>query len=150
MQDDWIEFEGRIEPMEWGRSVYTILRLPEEVMQALGHPRRVEGEINEHPVNLAPTTAPVIEGAYLWTGKSLLDAIGLEVGETVEVRLRPADPDAVEVPEDVAAAIRVAGASTVWEALTPGKRRAALHQVTTAKRADTRARRIERLIADLG
>ena len=32
---DWIEFEVRIEPIEWGKYVYTVLRLPAEVSKAL-------------------------------------------------------------------------------------------------------------------
>ncbi len=28
MSGDWVTFEGRVEPLTWGRSTYTILRLP--------------------------------------------------------------------------------------------------------------------------
>ncbi|WP_179380066.1 YdeI/OmpD-associated family protein [Jannaschia marina] len=143
---DWVTFEGRIEPLEWGRT-YTILRLPDDVMSALGAAKRVEGEIGDHPVNLAPARAPVIEGAFLWTGKSFLEVSGLEPGELVEVRLRPADPDHVELPDDVAAALRAAGRSADWAARTPGARRADLHRIATAKRAETRAKRIAAVIA---
>ncbi|MEM9798472.1 MAG: YdeI/OmpD-associated family protein [Pseudomonadota bacterium] len=146
---DYVTFEGRIEPLEWGRSTYTILRLPADVMAALGSTKRVEGEIADHPVNLAPAKADVIDDAFLWTGKAFLDAAGLAPGDAVEVRLRPTDPDAVDVPDDVSASLRAAGRSAAWAALTPGKKRAALHQVATAKRAETRARRIAQLIADL-
>lgn len=82
----WITFEGQIEPLEWGRATYTILRLPEEVDAALGHPKRVEGGIADHPVSLAPSRAPVIEDRFLWTGKSLLHQIGIKPGEIVEIR----------------------------------------------------------------
>lgn len=146
----WVAFEAAVEPLEWGRATYTILRLPPEVMEALGRPRRVEGEIADHPVNLAPARAPVLEDAFLWTGKALLREIGIAPGEVVEVRLRPADPDAVEVPDDVALALRAAGRLEAWDALPPGRRRAALVPVAGAKRADTRIRRIAALVASLG
>ena len=135
--------------MEWGTSVYTVLPIPAEVIAALGPTRRVEGEIADHPVNLALTKAPVIEDVFVWTGKSLLDQIGIGPGDEVEVRLRPAPDDVVEVPEDVAAAVLAAGVSEQWEALTPGKKRGALHQISTAKRAETRAKRIAKLTEDL-
>ncbi|MEJ8562768.1 DUF1905 domain-containing protein [Yoonia sp. GPGPB17] len=66
--DDYLSFEAQVEPLEWGKSVYTILRLPDDVAEVLASQgaKRVEGEINDHPVNLALTKASVIEGVFLW------------------------------------------------------------------------------------
>ncbi len=146
---DWVTFEGRIESLVWGRSTYTILRLPDPVLQALGPCRRVEGEIAEHPVNLAPTRAPVVEGMFLWTGANLLNRIGIQPGDLVEVRLRAAADDRVDLDPDVEAALRAAEALAAWEALTPGKRRGLLYQIAMAKTDTTRQKRISRLVADL-
>ena len=98
--NDYVTFEALIEPMVWGKSTYTILRIPLEIAEALGNAKRVEGEIAEHPINLAPTRAPVIEGVFLWAGQSLLDRIGLAPGEVVEVRLRPAPDDRPPPPAE--------------------------------------------------
>lgn len=149
MTDGWVTFEGRIEPMVWGRSIYTILRIPPEVVAALHPARRVMGEIAEHPVNLALTRAPVIDDVFLWTGKALLDRIGIEPGERVEIRLRPAPDDVVELDPDVEAALHSAGLSEQWESLTPGRRRGLLHQISTARTHPTRAKRIAKLLEDL-
>lgn len=146
---DWVTFEGVVEPLQWGRATYTILRLPDEVVEALGNAKRVEGEINEHWVNLAPSRAPVVEGMFLWAGSSLLDRLGIVPGEPLEVRLRPAPEDQVETPDDVALALRQADLTSVWEGLTAGKRRGMLYQITTAKTAPTRAKRIHALIQSL-
>lgn len=135
--------------MDWGRATYTILPVPTEVVQALGPTKRVEGEIAEHPVNLALSRAPVVEGVFLWTGQSLLGRIGVAPGEVVEVRLRPAPDDAVDMPDDVAGALARAALTAVWEGLTPGKRRGLLYQIATARTAPTREKRIARLVADL-
>jgi hypothetical protein len=149
---DYVEFTGRIETLEWGKAVYTILRLPDEVAErfAAEGARRVEGEMNEFPVNLAPTRAPVLEETFLWAGRSLLDRIGLAPGDTVEVRLRKAPDDEVETPDDVAAALRSAGATHLWDALTPGKRRGLLYQIGTARTQATREKRIAKLVGDIG
>jgi hypothetical protein len=149
---DYIAFTGRIERLDWGKAVYTILRLPQDISEQLAAEgaRRVEGEINEFPVNLAPTRAPVLEEAFLWTGKALLDRIGIGPGDEVEVRLRKAADFEVETPHDVAAALCAAEASHLWEALTPGKRRGLLYQIGTAKTQATRDRRIAKLIGELG
>lgn len=148
---DYVSFEARILPMTWGDKVYTIVPLPDAVVAALGSTRRVEGEFNDHPVNLAITTAPadVFDGPFLWAGKSLLHRAGLAPGETFEARLRPAPDDTVEVPADVVNALRSGGVIEAWEALSPGKRRAQLYRIETAKRAETRAKRITALVADL-
>ncbi|PWK60163.1 YdeI/OmpD-associated family protein [Roseicyclus mahoneyensis] len=148
---DYITFDAVIEPLDWGGTIYTIVRLPPEVLAALGPTRRVEGEFADHPVNLAIARAPVdvIDGAFLWSGKSLLDRTGLRPGEGFEARLRPASDDMVEVPRDVVTALRSGGALAAWERLTPGKRRGHLHRIETAKRAETRAARIAGLVRDL-
>ncbi len=146
---EWVAFQGRVEPLTWGRATYTILRLPEAAIRALGKCRRVEGEIAEHPVNLALSQAPVIEGLFLWTGQSLLDRIGIQPGEPVEVRLRPAPDDRVDVDPDIEAALRAGGVIAAWEALSPGKRRGLLYQIATAKTEPTRHKRIQRLVEDL-
>jgi hypothetical protein len=149
---EYVEFTARIETLEWGKSTYTILRLPVHVAArfAAEGAGRVEGEINEFPVNLAPTRAPVLAETFLWTGKSLLDRIGIGPGDDVEVRLRKAPDDEVETPDDIAAALRAAGASHMWDALTPGKRRGLLYKIGTAKTQATRDKRIAKLIGELG
>ena len=145
---DYLNFEGRITPMVWGDKTYTVLPLPPEIEAALKAQgaKRVEGEIAEHPVNLALSTAPVAEGTFLWAGKTLLDRIGIAPGNPVEVRLRPAPDDDVATPEDVQASLRAQDLSAAWAALSPGKRRGHLYQIETAKRAETRAKRIAALM----
>jgi hypothetical protein len=149
---DFLVFEGRVEPLVWGKAIYTILPLPSEIAKALsaGGAKRVEGEINDHPVNLALTRAPVIDGVFLWAGKSLLDRVGIAPGDMIEVRLRPAPDDRVETPQDLAAALRSSGLSQQWDTLTPGKQRGLLYQISTAKAAPTRARRIAKVLNILG
>lgn len=146
---DWIAFEARVEPLTWGRSTYTILRLPEDASRALSKTRRVEGEIADHPVNLALSRAPVVEGVFLWTGQSLLDRIGIRPGAPVEVRLRPAPDDRVDLDPDIEAALIAGRVLAAWETLTPGKRRGLLYQIATAKTDQTRLKRIQKLVEDL-
>ncbi|MEL6618175.1 MAG: YdeI/OmpD-associated family protein [Pseudomonadota bacterium] len=147
---DWIAFDARIEPMEWGKRTYTVVRLPDTVVNALPTgTKRVEAEFGSFPVNLALTRAPVIEGVFVYAGKQFLRESGIEPGEGFEARIRPADPNHVDMPEDVAAALRVAGLSAQWAALTPGQQRGKLHLVNSAKRADTRTKRITELISTL-
>lgn len=147
----YLSFEGAVEPVVWGDATYTVLPLPADIADALAAQgaKRVEGEIHEHPVNLALSRAPVFDGVFLWAGKSLLDRIDLAPGIVTEVRLRKSDADHVDTPEDVSAALRAQGASAAWEALTSGKQRGLLYQIETAKRPETRSRRIQSLVEAL-
>ena len=150
MSDPWAYFEGVIVPLEWGKNTYTILPIPDDVIAALPKgTKRIEGELGDFPINLALTKAPVIDGVFVYTGKTFLRDSGLEVGQPFDARIRAVDPDLVDMPDDVAAALRIADRTSKWAKLTPGQQRGKLHLVNTAKRPDTRARRIATLIAEL-
>ncbi|WP_419913720.1 YdeI/OmpD-associated family protein [Hoeflea sp.] len=148
---DWLSFQGRVVPMEWGRSTYTVLPLPDEIALELEkqNARRVDIELNDHPFNMALTTGPAISGTFVYAGKSILQEVGISPGQEIEVRLRKADPGIVNVPSDVSLAIRAAELVDVWTSLTPGRQRGLLHQITSAKKQETRARRIAQLLQDL-
>ncbi|MEM6577850.1 MAG: YdeI/OmpD-associated family protein [Pseudomonadota bacterium] len=148
---EWLSFVGRIQPMEWGKSTYTVLRIPDEIVASLKDlgAKRVEVELNDHPFNMALTKSPALSGTYVYAGKTVLRAAGISPGEEIDVRLRKVDPDLVEVPNDVMLAIRDADLSEAWSALTPGKQRGLLHAINSAKRAVTRTKRIIELIAIL-
>ena len=147
--NDYVTFEAMIVPMEWGETIYTVLPLPPNVAKALDGAKRVEGEFVDHPVNLAIAKAPVIDGPFLWTGKTLLDGTGLAPNEPFEARLRAVDPNVVEVPTDVTNALRSSGSLEAWEGWSAGKKRGAIHQIEIAKRAETRVKRIAALIRTL-
>lgn len=147
----WHCFDATVEPAAMGRATYTLIRLPDVVSAAFAGQgvKRVEGEINEHPVNLALSRSSAVEGTFLWAGKSLLDRIGIRHGARVEVRLRPADNAEVEPPEDVIRALRAEGRLVAWQALTPGHRRRLLYRIDNARTEATRVKRIAAMIGDL-
>jgi hypothetical protein len=75
-------------------------------------------------------------------------ATGRGAGDQVEVRLDVDEaPREVEVPEDLATELASDdGARSAWEALSYGKQRAHAESVTGAKAADTRARRVAKVL----
>ena len=149
--DQWLSFLGRVMPMEWGKNVYTVLPLPEDIAMELERQgtRRVDIELNDHPFNVALTKAPVIPDTFVYAGKSVLREAGISPGEEIEVRLRRADPNLVDVPNDVMLAVRRANVVEAWASLTPGRQRGLLHQIDSAKKQETRARRIAQLVKTL-
>ena len=58
-------------------------------------------------------------------------------------------PSTATVPDDLAAALDAAGVTEAFAALSGQNRYASLHRVQTAKRPETRARRIEKYVAML-
>lgn len=147
------EFEGPIERHGVGRDRkvwYTVVFLPEALTSGLPfdrHPQlRVEGEIADVPVKGAFLSSG--DGRYyLIVSPETLKAGSIAPGQTVAVRFRIADQDAVDVPPALEQALRGDTAATeAWEALTTGRRRALAHHVATAKGEATRARRAEAVL----
>jgi hypothetical protein len=112
--------------------------------------KRLAGAIDGVDVDLAITTAPVIDDAFVWAGSSLLRRMEAEPGEIVAVELGPADPDDVRVPEDIVEAIHAASLDARWEALRPSQQRRLVYGVESARTDATRSRRIAALLKDLG
>ncbi|MGN9812810.1 YdeI/OmpD-associated family protein [Micromonospora sp. BQ11] len=144
-------FTGHVEALHWGRNRYHIIRVPDGLADDARREgtRRVSGTIDGAHVNVALNRAPVVDGSFLWAGDSLQRRVGLEPDERVDGVLEPADPDVVDLAEDVRQALVDAGSTERWEALPAPARRRRLYRVDQAKRPDTRARRITELIADL-
>jgi hypothetical protein len=126
--------------------------VPDEVLAAFGRGKRV-------PVVVT------IDGGYRYRntvasmgGRSLIsfnaetrEATGRTAGDEVEVRLDLDDePRVVEVPADLAAELaNDAAARSAWERLSSSRQRAHAESITGAKAADTRARRVDKVLAAL-
>jgi hypothetical protein len=149
-------FTGPLVVHRVGRYRYRVVFLPPELAAQLPfdrHPRlRMEGEIAEHPVHAAwqPLGERGSGGHYVMVSPAVCRAAGLRPGEPVEVRFRVADPDAVQVPEELEQALAADDrARAAWDALTAGRRRGLSYLVASARTSDTRHRRAATLVADL-
>jgi hypothetical protein len=85
-------------------------------------------------------------------GRDWLRTADIELGDLVALQLRvDPDPDRVEVPEELAAALAEhPELEHRWESLTPGRRRTLVHPIERARRPDTRARRVRAVLDELG
>jgi Bacteriocin-protection, YdeI or OmpD-Associated len=148
---DWLTFDAPLEPMPWGRNVYTVVKMPEALARAAAalKTRRVEGMMNGEPVNLGLNRADITPQAFVYAGKSLQRRLGIRAGEVVQCRLRPADPDEVPVPDDVVSALADAGLTDAFEHLRPAKRRQLLATIEFAASDATRSTRISDLVRGL-
>jgi hypothetical protein len=82
--------------------------------------------------------------------KEIRERIGKGPGDEVRVTVEPdVEARVVEVPDDLAAALAAGGLTPTFEALAFTHRKEWARWVTEAKRADTRASRIERTVEAL-
>jgi hypothetical protein len=78
-------------------------------------------------------------------------ATGLSAGDQIEVTLTlETAPRVVEVPEVLASALEAAGLRVAFDAASPSRRKEWVRQVSEAKGEETRARRLAKVVADVG
>ena len=128
----------------------TGLEVPAEIVDALGQGKRpkVIVTINGHSYR---STVAALGGTYMLAlAKEHRDAAGVKAGDSIEVTLE-ADtlPRTVEVPADLAAALKQAGATAAFDALSYSARKEHARQVESAKAPETRQRRIDKIVSQL-
>ena len=137
--------------VQQGGKAATGLPVPEEVLQALGGGRRPAVT-----VTLAGHTYRTTVGAS--QGRAMLPlsaehraAAGVVAGDEVEVELvLDVLPREVALPDDLRDALDAAPAArSCYDALAPGLRKEWVRWVEEAKRAETRAARVERAVERL-
>lgn len=128
----------------------TGIPVPDQVLEELGGLRpAVTVDVDGYRYT---TTVGTIKGqALLSLSAARRSESGLEGGAEVTVTLALDDrPQVLEVPADLQAALDAAPqARTFFDGLAPSARKNIATQVTSAKAADTRARRIARYVEKL-
>ncbi len=143
-----IEFEAVIEGEEDGGAW---VEIPPDVVDALGGGGRipVSAKFDGHPYR---GSIAVYGGQHvLGVVKAVRRAIRKEVGRNVKVGLAFDDAErTVEVPGDLKDVLVKAGLVVQFDALSYTKRRQAVEHIESSKAQETRARRIEKFIDELG
>jgi hypothetical protein len=130
----------------------TGIQVPAEIVEAFGQGKRpkVKVTINGHTYR---STVAVYGGQFLLPlSKENREAAGVQGGQQVEVTLElDTAPRTVEVPADLAKALKAKpGAMQAFEALSYSARKEHVRQVESAKAAETRQRRIDKIVGQLG
>ena len=150
--DETYLFRGKISQRKLGKMRQNLVWLPDEIRQQLPldqYPRlRVMAEVNELRINGA--WQPSRGRWFLLLSKKFCKLCGVGVGDEVKIEFWIADQNAIEIPDELRFALEAdEKAAALWERTTIGKRRAMAHYVDGAKRAETRERRVEEMIAML-
>ena len=140
-------FEGEIVWHDVGsdKYAYAVVFLPHEIAGSLPlkkYPRlRVVGEIGEQPFEAALN--PVRGRWYLLLSKKLMSAIGVGVGDPVEVLFEIGDQNAVSIPDALLTALgENEKVKALWDAASAGKQRGLAHMIASAKTVPTIQKRI--------
>ncbi|MGW4852058.1 YdeI/OmpD-associated family protein [Streptomyces sp. NPDC004288] len=142
-----MKFRAQVEPPEPMRG----LEVPPEVVVALGGGARppVTITLNGHAWK---SRVAILRGRHLLgLSNAHRQAAGVSVGEEVEVELElDTEPRTVVEPEDFARALDDdPAARAAYDALTPSRKREHVRAVESAKKPETRLRRIEKALATL-
>ena len=139
----------KAELMQSGKTA-TGIQVPEETLEALGAGRRpaVTATVNGYSYR---TTIGYMDGnPMLSFSAEHRDASGIQAGDAVEVEIAlDTAPRTVGVPEDLAAALKAAGATAAYEASAPSMKKEYVRQVESAKAQETRERRIQKIVNTL-
>ena len=125
----------------------TGIQIPPKIIEGLGAGKRpkVVLKVKKHSYR---STVAVMGGKYMiGVPKEHREAAGVRAGEMIEVDLQlDTAPRIVEVPKDLAAALKKAKVADAFDKLSYTHRKEHVRAINEAKAAETRARRIARCV----
>lgn len=131
----------------------TGIRVPEEVVTGFGRGKRVPVVVTINGAYQYRSTIAVMGGQYLISvSAEHRRGAGIAAGDPIKVTLEVDEaPREVTVPEELAIALAAnPSASAAWEKLSYSHKRQHALSVDEAKAAETKARRVSKVIDMLG
>ena len=124
--------------------------VPDKIVDGFGQGKKPKVAVTINGYTYRNTVA-VMGGKYMvGVAKEHREKAGIKGGDKIEVTLElDTAPREVDVPKDFAAALKKAGARAAFDKLAFTHRKEHVRSIEEAKAAETRARRIERSIAEL-
>lgn len=129
----------------------TGIEVPAKNIAVLGESKKPAVKVTVNGYSYASTVA-VMGGKFMVPfASNHRAATGLKAGDKIEVTLElDSAPRVYELPPELADALaRAKGARAKFDAAAPSKRKEWVRQVSEAKAADTRDRRIAKIVAEL-
>jgi hypothetical protein len=142
-------FKAKLEPVPRG-GLFVVVPTQVAAKEKLVHGTRVRGTLNgvAYRSSLMKYDGVFHLGVHKATATSAGVSKGARVDITIELDDEPLPTDVV--PDDLARALRSdAKAAVSWEKLAPSVRRDHVKSVLEAKKAETRARRVAKIIDTL-
>jgi hypothetical protein len=126
------------------------IEVPDDVIEKLGHTKRPPVVVTVGSYSFKSTVGVMSGLSLISLSKAHRDASGLAAGDRVKVTLElDAGTREVEVPDELKKALTKAKLTKTFDALSYSRRKEFARQVADAKAADTRDRRIAKIIETL-
>jgi hypothetical protein len=130
--------------VELGGKTATGIEVPEDVIEALGAGLRPAVTVSVGSHTYRTTVAPMAGKFYIPLSRENREAAGVEAEDDVDVEIDlDTEPRVMEAPDDLAQALSLDdSAREFFDALSYSHRRAYVDWITSAKKPETRERRI--------
>lgn len=126
------------------------IEIPEKVVEKLGAGKRVPVRVTLNGAKYRSTIAVYGGRYYLPARKEIREAAKLAPGERARVSLEIDNaPRTVEVPDDLARALSTAKLRPAFDGLSFSRRREFAESITSAKRPETRAARLSKVVTEV-
>jgi antitoxin component of MazEF toxin-antitoxin module len=138
--------------VELGGKTATGIQVPHDVVEALGAGKRPAVTVSVGSHTYRTTVAPMAGKYYLPLSRENREAAGVEAEDEVEVEIDlDTEPRVMEPPDDLAQALSLDDpAREFFDTLSYSHRRAYVDWITSAKKPETRERRIGQAVEMLG
>lgn len=124
------------------------IEVPPAIVEGFGQGKRPKVSVTLKGYTYRSTVSVMGGKFMLPLAKVHREAAGVTGGDKVEVTLElDTAPREIEVPKDLAAALKKAGARAAFDKLAFTHRKEHVRAIEEAKAAETRARRIEKAVA---
>lgn len=134
-----------------GGKTATGIQVPDAVVEGLGAGKRPPVRVTVNGYTYRTTVAPMGGAFWIPLAAEHRTAAGVQAGDEVEVRMElDTEPRAVDVPDDLAAALAAQpGAKEAFAKLSYSNQRRHVLSVEDAKTPETRQRRVDKVLAAL-
>jgi hypothetical protein len=135
--------------LEQAGKTATGVQVPDEVVEALGGGRRPKVVVMVNGFRFRSSIASVGGRFMLGVSAERRSAANVAAGDVLDVDVELDDvPREVDIPPDLAEALVASPeAAAFWETLSYSKKQWHVHQIVSAKQAETRQRRVVKSIA---
>ena len=128
----------------------TGLQVPAEALAALGQGKKPKVKVSLNGYTYRTTVAVMGNVFMIPLSAENREAAAVQAGEMVDVTLElDTEPRTVDIPDDLAAALKERGAAAAFDVLSYSVRKEYVRQVESAKTQETRDRRIAGIVAKL-
>ena len=127
-----------------------LIEVPDGVVEKLGGKGRIPVRVTFDGVPYRGSIVRYRGTTMIGVTKAVISEAGVSVGETLDVVAENDEaPREVEVPEELAKALRSRRLAKAWDSLSFTRRKELASGVANAKRPETRAKRVELAVVEL-